>query len=171
MRKNKMEGYKLKLVYSKKRKKTIQAKLMDDQIFIYLPGDISKEDEKEWIKKMLSRIEKQQKQQELNTDTELFERAQYLNNKYFNGELVFEIKYVVNQKSKFGSCNPNTKTIRMSHHVAKMPRWVQDYMILHEMAHLLHPNHGKEFWKLVNRYRYTERAKGFLIAIGRERDD
>jgi len=30
----------------------------------------------------------------------------------------------------------------------------------------LHPDHSKKFWEMVNHYRYAERAKGYLIAIG-----
>jgi predicted metal-dependent hydrolase len=38
-------------------------------------------------------------------------------------------------------------------------------VIVHELAHLLEPNHGKRFKSLVHRYPLAERAIGFLIAI------
>ena len=47
-----------------------------------------------------------------------------------------------------------------------MPKWVRDYIIVHELAHLIIPSHGKKFWDLVKKYPLTERARGFLMASG-----
>ena len=74
--------------------------------------------------------------------------------------------FVTNQNSRFGSCTSIDKTIRISERVKTMPLWVQDYIIIHELTHLLHPDHSKKFWERVNQYKYAERAKGYLIAVG-----
>ena len=52
-----------------------------------------------------------------------------------------------------------------------MPSWVQDYILIHELAHLICPDHSKEFWDLVDQYRYAERAKGYLLAIGTKEEE
>ena len=76
------------------------------------------------------------------------------------------IEWVDNQAQRWGSCTPATGTIRLSRRLAGVPGWVLDYVIVHELAHLLVGGHGPGFWELVNRYPLTERARGFLIAKG-----
>jgi predicted metal-dependent hydrolase len=109
-----------------------------------------------------------QEAQEL-SDEALEQRARWLNRQYFDGKLRWNsIRWVTNQNQRFGSCTPSQGTIRISHRLGKMPQWVQDYVIVHELAHLLEANHGPHFWALVNRYPLTERARGYLMATGLE---
>ncbi len=56
-------------------------------------------------------------------------------------------------------------TIRISTRVRGMPGYVLDYVVLHELAHLLVPGHGKDFWTLVGGYPRTERARGYLEGV------
>ena len=73
-----------------------------------------------------------------------------MNREYFGGKLRWsEIRYVTNQQHRYGSCTPATGVIRISHRLAATPSWVRDYVIVHELAHLLEANHGARFWKLV----------------------
>jgi hypothetical protein len=46
-----------------------------------------------------------------------------------------------------------------------MPAYVLDYVILHELAHLLAPGHGPDFWRLLKAYPRTERARGYLEGV------
>ncbi len=160
----------VKIIRSAKRKRTIQAKMVSGKLWIYLPSGMTKTEEQKWIKEMTKRFEKQKHRQKLNSNGLLQKRAKQLNKQYFNDVLDFNIKYVTNQTSKFGSCTPGTKMIRISDRIATMPQWVQDYVIIHELAHLIHPNHSKKFWEKVYQYKYTERAKGYLIAVGMKSD-
>ena len=158
------------IIRSKKRKSSIEAKIINEKLFIYLPITVNKVEEKRWVEKITKWSQNYQKKRELNSSN-LIKRAEELNKKYFKGDLDFSIKFVKNQNTRFGSCTVSTRTIRISDKIAKMPRWVQDYVIVHELAHIIHPNHTKKFWEKVKEYKYTERARGYLIAVGLNPDE
>ncbi len=147
---------------SPRRRKTIQARMVDGTMEVLAPAKISDAALADHIIKLQARLEKMAATR---NDSSLNARADYLNKRYFGGELSWNsISYSVRQEHRRGSCNFCTKTIRISQRLAKMPQWVEDYVIVHELAHLLQPNHGKRFKALVKRYPLAERAIGFLIA-------
>jgi len=154
----------IKIIRSRKRKKTISARLVNDEIVLRVPAHLTLQQEKDAVEKLVGRIEKSRIRNKLNSEDELKKRADLLNRRYFDGRLkITSIKYVTNQNFRYGSCTSVDGTIRISHTISKMPSWVQDYVIIHELAHLLQPNHSKAFWELVNQYELSERARGYLM--------
>lgn len=159
----------VKIIRSKKRKKTISAREVDGQFIVQAPASMPEAELQPIIQKLKKRWEKRQVKSQLD-DATLQRRAQELNRQYFAGKLQWEsIKWVTNQNSRFGSCTPANGTIRLSHRLATVPTFVRDYVIIHELAHLVEANHGPKFWQLVNRYPLTERARGYLMAVGWEK--
>jgi len=153
----------VKIIRSIRRKKTISARVVAGEIVVRVPAHLTSAQEKDAVTRLVTRIEKARLKTELNSDSELKKRADLLNRCYFGGKLkITSIKYVTNQNFRHGSCTSTDKTIRISHNIAKMPTWVRDYVIIHELAHLVHPNHSKIFWELVNQYEYAERARGYI---------
>lgn len=97
------------------------------------------------------------------SDPELLARAKRLSDEWLGGMVVPEsVRWVDNQRKRWASCTPGDRTIRMSRRLADMPRWVQDYVLLHELVHLIEPGHDEAFWAWVDRYPRAERAKGYL---------
>lgn len=160
------------IVRSRRRKKTIQTKYGEGKLWIYLPAGMPPNEEQKWVNRMMERNERWKRKQSLTkNDQWLTQRAQKLNKQYFDGALSFSIKFVENQQSRFGSCTSVDRTIRISDRVKTMPPWVQDYVIMHELAHLIYADHSKKFWEMVNHYPFAERAKGYLIAKGADGDE
>ena len=62
-------------------------------------------------------------------------------------------KFSVQQmKTKWGSCNPTARTIRLNTELAKKPKECLEYLVLHEMAHLQERTHGPRFLALMDRF-------------------
>jgi predicted metal-dependent hydrolase len=161
----------VKIFRSQRRKKTINAREVDGVIQLYLPTGLSREEESKYVQWAKKRFEAQRRKKELrenNADAALENRAQALNTRYFDGELSWkQIGYTTEQNAgTFGICNTKNRTISISDRLLQMPRFVHDYVVVHELAHLNVPRHGPEFWALVKRYPKTERARGYLMAVG-----
>jgi predicted metal-dependent hydrolase len=147
---------------SKRRKKTIQARMVQGRMEVLAPASISDASLQDHISRLRHKLELRSG---LRDDAHLDARARELNGKYFSGSLTWNsIRYSSRQEKRRGSCSYSTKTIRISQRLTSLPQWVEDYVIVHELAHLLEPNHGPQFKALVRRYPLAERAIGFLIA-------
>lgn len=159
----------VKIVRSQQRVKTVSARAVDGVFVVQAPAHMSDADLQPVIDKLLKRWQGRQARSSLD-DAVLERRARELNQQYFGGKLRWQsIRWVSNQNSLHGSCTPSQGTIRISHRLAAMPTFVRDYVLVHELAHLLEPNHGPRFWRLVNQYPRTERARGYLMAVGLEK--
>ena len=60
--------------------------------------------------------------------------------------------YVQRMKTRWGSCNPTTGSIRLNTDLAKKPLQCLEYIVLHEMMHLLEPTHNARFIALLDRH-------------------
>lgn len=60
--------------------------------------------------------------------------------------------YVQRMKTKWGSCNPTARTIRLNTDLAKKPMECLEYIVVHEMVHLLEPTHNANFAALMDRF-------------------
>ena len=128
-----------------------------------IPATLSRAEEREWVDTMVARLERAERRRKP-SDTELLRRAKALSDRYLGGLAEpGSVRWVDNQKSRWGSCTPGDRTIRLSARLQGMPTWVVDYVLVHELAHLLEPGHDAAFWGWVERYPQAERAKGYLL--------
>lgn len=139
-----------------------------ERVVVLIPAQFSRAEEREWVDRMLERLAARDRRVR-RTDADLALRAarlaiRYLSDHPMAGRPV-SIRWVSNQNGRWGSCTPADRTIRISHRVREMPDWVVDYVLLHELAHLVVPSHGTEFWALVARYPKAERARGYLEGV------
>ena len=147
---------------SRRRRRTVSAYRDGDRIVVLIPATMSKRDEATWVADMVARIQRQERRK-VRSDDELAARAGKLNDLYLGGMAVpSSVRWVTNQNARWGSCTPGDRTIRLSDRLKQMPAWVVDYVLVHELAHLLEAGHTPAFWAWVDRYPRAEKAKGYL---------
>jgi predicted metal-dependent hydrolase len=145
-----------------RRRRTVSAYREGDTVVVLLPGRMSRADEQQWVARMVARLDAQEQRRRLG-DEALLERADALARRYLGGRArPTSVRWVSNQHERWGSCTPADGSIRLTDRLQGMPGWVLDYVLLHELAHLVEPSHGPRFWALLDAYPRTERARGFL---------
>jgi len=69
-------------------------------------------------------------------------------------------------KHRWGSCTPKNN-ININYRIIKAPSFVSNYIIIHELTHLIEPNHTKEFWQIIkSAYPKYDEAKKWLLGKG-----
>lgn len=154
-----MEPLSARVTRSKRRRKTAEARLDGNVVDIRIPATSTAADERHYVELFLDRFERSRRAELL----ELGERADRLARRY-GLPVPTSIRWVANQQHRWGSCTPADGSIRLSDRMVKFPSWVVDYVIVHELAHLVETGHTTRFWELVDAYPKAERAKGYLQA-------
>ncbi|HEX2191954.1 MAG TPA: M48 family metallopeptidase [Acidimicrobiales bacterium] len=151
----------VEVIRSPRRRKTVQATEADGVVRVSIPAAMSRADEERWVAEMVARLGRRK----TTAGIDLGPRAVVLAERY-GLPRPHAVRWVDNQRSRWASCSPGDGVIRVSSRLAGFPSWVVDYVLVHELAHLVEPGHGPAFWGLVHRYRRAERARGFLLAKG-----
>jgi predicted metal-dependent hydrolase len=150
---------------SHRRTRTVSAYRKDGKVVVMIPARFTRAEESEWVDTMLGRLARSE-QRGRRTDEQLMRRARELARDYLLDKVTpASVRWVSNMTTRWGSCTTGEGTIRLSDRLQAMPTWVIDYVLLHELAHLIEPNHSTRFWALVNSYPHTVRAKAFLEGV------
>lgn len=146
---------------SPRRRKTASAFWKGDQVVVVLPARMPHEHRAAMVDDLVRRV-LAQRPHIASSDTELAARAGHLADRYLNGVRPSSIRWVTNQRHRWGSCRADTADIRISDRLRVVPGWVLDAVLVHELAHLLEPNHSSRFRELADRYPRSREADVFL---------
>src|SRR4029450_3509799 len=151
---------------SSRRTRTVTAYRERDTIVVLIPHRMSKADEQTFVRDMVQKVlAREARASAPQGDEELAARGRARRVSYLAPALdqmpePTAVSWVTNQQQRWGSCTPSTGLIRLSHRMQPLPVWVVDYVLLHELAHLVEPTHSDRFWSLVGWYPAAEQAKG-----------
>ena len=150
---------------SRRRTRTVTAFREKGRIVVAIPARFTQAQEREWVEKMLGRLEKDERRRRP-SDQALAARAAHLSDLYFAGKArPSSVAWVTNQNKRWGSCTPSTGEIRISSLLRGVPEWVLDSVLVHELAHLLEANHTPRFKELASRYPRSAEATAFLAGV------
>ncbi len=167
------DGAPVEVRRSARRRRTVAAFWENGTAVVAIPASFTRAQEHEWVHRMLEKLRLQGTRgnrsagrRQPRNDEDLALHAAALSAKYLGGRAVpSSVRWVSNQNSRWGSATPSEGTIRLSDKLRPMPQWVIDYVLLHELAHLLVAGHNAAFWRLLQAYPETERAKAFLEGV------
>jgi len=148
------------VIRSARRRKTVQARLVDGRVELRVPAAMSEDEVAEHIAALVPRLERQRRAAPI----DLSERAHRLAARFDLPEPA-QIRWVGNQNRRWGSCTMSHGTIRISDRLAEVPDFVLDYVVLHELTHLVEPDHGRRFSSLMARFPQADKAEGYLMAL------
>ncbi len=150
----------VQIIESTRRKKTVSAKVVGGVLEVRTPMGLHRAERDAHIRQLATRLARKR----ASTELDLPARAAMLAKKY-GLPRPNSIEWSSRQNSRWGSCTPSQGSVRISDRMSGMPKWVVDYVIIHELAHLVHLHHDADFHALVARYPRAERAEGFLEAV------
>ena len=151
---------------SKRRKKTSEAKWVGGRIVVSLPAHLDVETRQKTIDWLVDRLLTRHRLQSGLDDDGLLARAIELSDRYLVGARPASVRWVTNQTARWGSCSYYSGHIRVSHRLRAVPEWVLDSVLVHEVAHLTHPDHSRAFHELAGAYPRHEEAGVFLAGYG-----
>jgi len=151
---------------SKRRKKTSEAKWVGGRIVVSLPAHLDVESRQKTIDWLVERLLTRHRLQSGLSDDGLLARAIELSDRFLVGARPASVRWVTNQTARWGSCSYYSGEIRLSHRLRVVPEWVLDSVLVHEVAHLTHPDHSPAFHKLAGAYPRHKEAGVFLAGYG-----
>lgn len=163
------EGTPIRVVRSAKRKKTISGAWKQDTMVVSVPAGLTEHAERLLVADMVKKVmRKVARGSATDPDAQLAARAREMDAQLFGGRAdPSSVSWVSNQNRRWGSASLNSRRIRLSDRLRAMPQWVQDYVLAHELAHLVEPRdgHGPRFKAALSRYPRVHDANIFLSGV------
>ncbi len=154
---------------SARRTKTGTAHWAGSRIVVQIPARIRGRERRAFVDALVERLMTQRPQNAAG-DAALEERCRVLADLYNDGVRASAVRWVANQRSRWASCSPDTREIRVSSRLRQCPEWVIDAVLVHELAHLQVVEHSPDFYAIAERHpRQADSAfylEGYALGLG-----
>lgn len=165
-RKISVDGITLTLALERKRVKNVNARLRGSTLSVSAPVGITDEKLEPVIQGLARRLLRRAHAGRVNEEEDALALAHKIATRFPEPPSVDRVVFVTTQRARWGSYSPRTKTVRLNAALRRMPRWVLEAVIVHELAHVFHPDHSPAFWRLLRDVcSDTDRAEAFLAGV------
>lgn len=151
---------------SARRKRSVVAFREGERTIVVAPQRMSQKDLDEYVRELVGRLDI--RDQRGASHDALWRRTVRIVAEYFDHDVLaahpvpVTVRWVTNQNGRWGSCTPGDGAIRLSHRLTRMPDYVIDCVLMHELIHLMVTDHGPRFTEIMARYPHLERASAYL---------
>jgi hypothetical protein len=152
----------LEIHRSPRRRRSASAQPRAGAVIVRLPAGLDRDEEERLIDGLVRKVTRRIQAEALGGDEALQARAEELADRYVDGVRPTSVRWSARMSHRYGSCTVGTGEIRVSDQLATAPRWVLDAVLVHELAHLVVPDHSPAFHALVARFPRADRARGWL---------
>jgi hypothetical protein len=155
---------------SARRRRTVTAYREGERTIVLVPARMPVREREKYAAELVERLRKREARTR-RSDDDLMKRAGQLSRRWLDGRAKpAGVRWVGNQRTRWGSCTPADGTIRLSDRMRGMPAYVVDAVLLHELAHLIHPDHSPAFHALLTPFPDHERAQAYLEGVAYGQD-
>lgn len=161
-----VDGTSLALLVERKRVKNVNARLRGATLSVSAPVGLPDEKLEPMIQDLARKLLRRAHAGRVNEEEDALSLAQKVAKRFPEPPSVNKVVFVTTQRYRWGSYSPKTHTIRLNAALRRMPRWVVEAVVAHELAHSVHPDHSPAFRKLLRHAcPETDRAEAFLAGV------
>jgi predicted metal-dependent hydrolase len=153
---------------SARRRRTVSITRREGDLVVSMPASFGRRQEQHWVRSMVEQLQQKERSRGAGrrSDEDLMRLARRLSDAHLDSRAhPRSVAWSSRQQHRWGSCTSSTGEIRLSERLRPMPQHVLEYVLVHELVHLLVDDHSAEFWALVDNYPHTAHARGFLDGV------
>lgn len=132
---------------------------------VRVPADMAEVEEAAAIERVVAKTVRRLRATRRADDPSLERRAQRLADRYLDGIRPTSVRWSDRMRFRYGSCSVGSGDIRISTDLAQHPDRVIDGVLVHELAHLVQPNHSAAFHALADRFPHQRWVDGYLAGF------
>jgi predicted metal-dependent hydrolase len=161
-----VDGVTLRARVVRKRVRNVNVRLVGEELRVSAPHHVPRDELEEIVTGLARRLVRRARAEVVNSDEAALAVLRRVADRFPEPPPVTEVRFVTNQRARWGSYSERTGVVRLNAALCQLPRWVLEAVVAHELAHSFYPDHSPKFWNLLRQVcPNTDRAQAFLEGV------